>query len=333
MTASDQDDARETRREATSGNEHPLQVSTPETVLITGVSGGQGRLLTQRLTDTCRVVGVDRLPWEGHPSKVKIYQLDLRKRAFEDVFRRERPTTVVHLAFIRHFKVAPEVRHEVNVLGTKRVMEFCHKHGVRQFVLLSSHYVYGALPENPYFLDEDAPLNASRTYPEIRDLVETDSIATTFLWKYPEIRSVVMRPVNILGYYVHSAVSRYLKLRRIPMMWGFDPMMQFIHEDDVAEAIALAIEKRIRGVFNIVGPGSVPLSVAIRETGGKALGMPEPFARTIINRLFKLGLYSFPAGAIDFLKYPCTLDGSPFQKETGFEPLFGLREIFASVTR
>ncbi|OGP84434.1 MAG: hypothetical protein A2Y95_02875 [Deltaproteobacteria bacterium RBG_13_65_10] len=304
-----------------------------ETVLITGISGGQGRLLTQRLIGSCKIVGVDRAAWEGHPSQVEIHLLDLRKKALEDVFRKTHPTTVVHLAMIRHFRGDPEVRHEVNVLGTKRVMEFCQRHGVRQFVYMSSHYVYGALPENPYFLDEEAPLNASRTYPEIRDLVETDSIATAFLWKYPDIHTVVMRPVNILGYYVHSAIGRYLTLKRMPMMLGFDPMIQFIHEEDVGEAIALAIEKRIRGVFNIVGPGAVPMSVAIRETGGRPLILPEPIARAVISRLFKYKLYPFPQGAIDFIKYTCTLDGTRFHKETGFQPLFGLKEIFASVTR
>lgn len=304
-----------------------------ETVLITGISGGQGRLVTQRLIDTHRIVGVDRSPWDGHPSQVKMYQIDLRKKAFEDVFRKEQPSVVIHLAFIRHFRAAPEVRHEVNVVGTKRVMELCQKHGVKQFLLLSSHYVYGALPENPYFLDEDAPLNASRTYPEIRDLVESDALATGFLWKYPEIHTVVMRPVNILGYYVHSAIGTYLKIRRVPTMIGFDPMMQFIHEEDVTEAIAIAIENRIRGVFNVVGPGSVPLSVAVHETGGKTLPMPEPLARFAIGQAFKYGLYPFPPGAIDFIKYPCTLDGSRLQKETSFSPLFSLREIFASVTR
>ncbi len=304
-----------------------------ETVLITGISGGQGRLLTQRLIDSCKIVGVDRLAWDGHPSQIDIHLLDLRKKAFEDVFRKIHPTVVVHLAMIRHFRADPELRHEVNVLGTKRVMEFCQKHGAKQFVYLSSHYVYGALPENPYFLDEDSPLNASRTYPEIRDLVETDSLVSAFLWKYPEIHTVVLRPVNVLGYYVHSAIGRYLKLKRVPMMLGFDPMIQFIHEEDVAEAIALAIEKRIRGVFNVAGPGAVPMSVAIHETGGKPLALPEPFARAIISRLYHYKLYPFPPGAIDFVKYPCTLDGTRFHKETGFQPLFGLKEIFASVTR
>jgi UDP-glucose 4-epimerase len=307
--------------------------ATMETVLITGIAGGQGRLLTQRLIDTYRVVGVDRAPWDGLPSQVKFYQIDLRKKAFEDVFRKERPSVVIHLAFIRHFRAEPEVRHEVNVLGTKRVMEFAEKHGVRQFLILSSHYVYGALPENPYFLDEDAPLNASRTYPEIRDLVESDALATAFLWKHPQIHSIVIRPVNILGYYVHSAIGRYLTLRRVPTMFGFDPMLQFIHEEDVTEAIAVAIEKQIRGIFNVVGPGAVPLSVAIKETGGRPFPMPEPIARAVIGQAFKYRLYPFPPGAIDFIKYPCTLDGSRFHKETGFNPLFGLKEIFASVTR
>jgi hypothetical protein len=82
-----------------------------------------------------------------------------------------------------------------------------------------------------------------------------------------------------------------------------------------------------------VGPGAVPLSVAIHESGGKTLPMPEPLARFAIGQAFKYGLYPFPPGAIDFIKYPCTLDGSRFVKETGFSPLFGLREIFASVTR
>ena len=51
--------------------------SPSETVLITGIAGGQGMLLTQRLIDSYRIVGVDRVPWEGHPSKFKMYQLAL----------------------------------------------------------------------------------------------------------------------------------------------------------------------------------------------------------------------------------------------------------------
>src|SRR4029077_17678495 len=143
---------------------------------------------------------------------------EMLKKKFEDVFRHERPQSVVHLGQIRHFRAEPELRHEVNVLGTRRLLEFCAKSEVKQLVVVSSSYVYGALPENPYFLDEDAPLNSSRTYPGIRALWEPDALATACLWKHPQIHSIVIRPVNILGYYVHSAIGRYLTLRRVPTM-------------------------------------------------------------------------------------------------------------------
>src|SRR5262245_45737727 len=99
-----------------------------EKLLITGIAGGQGRLLASRVVDAYEVVGVDKVPWDGHPKNVRIHVVDVLKKKFEDVFRQERPTAVVHLGFIRHFREDPEVRHEVNVLGTKRVLEFAVKY-------------------------------------------------------------------------------------------------------------------------------------------------------------------------------------------------------------
>jgi UDP-glucose 4-epimerase len=260
-----------------------------------------------------------------------MHVVDLRKRKFEDVFRTERPDAVVHLAFVRHFRSDPQVRHEVNVLGTKRVLEYAIAHGVKRIVVVSSSYVYGALPDNPYYMNEDFPLNVSRTYPEVRDLAEVDTLATGFLWRHPEVATAVLRPVNTLGYYVHSAIGRYLSRRYIPTILGYNPMMQFIHEEDVAEAVALALQTGAHGVFNVAGPGAVPLKVAIRETGGVAVPVPEPVAWSVFGRLFRWGLYHTPPGAMDFLKYPCTVDGRPFARATGFQPLFTLEDIFASV--
>ena len=304
-----------------------------EKVLITGISGGQGRLLTRRLLENYEVCGVDRVSWDGHPGDVEVHIVDLRKKRFEDVIRTEQPTVVVHMGFIRHFQVAERVRHDVNVRGTKQLLDHCVNHGVQSLVVLSSSYVYGAFPENPYFMDEDAPLSASRSYPEIRDLVEVDTLASSFLWRYPQIRTCVLRPVNVLGYYVHSMIGRYLREKRVPTVMGFDPMMQFIHEEDISEAIALALEHGLQGVFNVTGPGEVPLHTAIRETGGRPLSMPEPLMRPLFARAFRWGLIPYPAGAIDYLKYPITISGERFVEATNFRPLFSLEEIFQSLRR
>lgn len=302
-----------------------------ERVLVTGIAGGLGQLVARRLLGQATVVGVDRTAWDGHPREIDVHVMDLRKRKFEDLIRRLRPDAIVHLAFVRHFRLEPEVRHQINVAGTKQLLEYAAQYGVKQLVVFSSSYVYGALPENSYYLDEDAPLNVSRTYPDIRDLAEVDSLAGAFLWKYPEIATTILRPVNVLGYYIRSAISQYLKLEYVPTILGFNPMLQFIHEEDVAEAIALALERDVRGAFNLVGPGAVPLHVAVREIGSIPVPLPEPAVRAMIRGLFQFGLFPFPPGAVDFAKYQCTIDGSRFQQATGFRPLFGLEEIFASV--
>ena len=114
---------------------HPRGGAKPgETVLITGIAGGQGRLIARRLANTFDLVGVDRTYWDGHPPGLRVHKVDIRKRKFEDIFRTERPSAVVHLAFIRHFRGDAETRHEVNVLGTKRLLEYAIAHGVKRVV-------------------------------------------------------------------------------------------------------------------------------------------------------------------------------------------------------
>jgi UDP-glucose 4-epimerase len=298
-------------------------------LLITGVSGGQGRLVATRALGSFEVSGVDReAPAEGGPRGTRIYVVDLMRRKFEDVIRQERPDAVVHLAFVRHFKTAPATRHKTNVEGTRRLLEYCVEYGVRQLVVLSSAYAYGALPDNPNYMSEDAPLNVSRTYPEVRDLAEVDTLCSSFLWQHPEVRTAILRPVNTLGDSVHSAIGAYLSRDYVPTLMGFDPLMQFLHEDDLATAILLAVTRRLRGVFNITGPGAVPLHTAIRASGATALPLPEFLLRHAAGRLFDLGLYPLPAGAIDFIKYPCTVSGERFEGETGFRPRWDLPAIF-----
>ena len=304
-----------------------------EKVLITGISGGQGRLITRRLRENYEVCGVDRSSWDGAPRGVSIHTVDIRKKKFEDVIRTEMPTVIVHLGFVRHFRTSERERYDVNVRGTKQLLDHCVNHGVQALVLVSSSYVYGAFPENPYYMDEDSPLAASRSYPEIRDLVEVDTLASAFLWRYPHIRTCVLRPVNVLGYYVHSMIGQYLRERRVPTVLGFDPMMQFIHEEDLSEAVALALERGLQGVFNVAGPGEVPLHTAIEESGGNKIAVPELIMRPLFERLFRWGMLPYPAGAIDYLKYPVTVSGTRFVEATNFRPLFGLEEIFHSVRR
>jgi UDP-glucose 4-epimerase len=302
-------------------------------VLITGIAGGQGQLVAQHLLThgrgRYRVFGVDRKPWPGRPREIRLTVADIGTRRFEDVIRRVKPDAIIHLASVRHFRVHPAVRHEVNVVGTKKLIEFAVEHNVRQVIINSSSYVYGALPDNPYYMDESYPLSVSRTYPEIRDLAEMDMVATASLWQHPEVAIAVLRPVNVLGSRVRSSIGKYLQREYVPTVIGFNPMLQFIHEDDLAQAFTLALSKEARGTFNVAGPGAIPLHAAITLLGATAVPLPDFALGGVISRLFQWGLYPFPRGAIDFAKYQCTLDDTRFREATGFEPRYSLTETFA----
>ncbi len=299
--------------------------------LITGIAGGQGRLLAKHLMRDIQVVGVDTRSWDNAPEQIKRYEVDLRSKRFDNVFRTERPELVVHLGFVRHFRSSPKLRHQVNIEGTRRLLANCASYGVKQLVVVSSHYVYGAFADNPRYIREDHPMSVSRSFPEIRDLVEVEGLVSSFLWQHPEVTTAVLRPVNTLGQGVANAVGAYLNLPVVPTVAGFDPMMQFLHAEDLADAVSAAFESKLRGVFNVAGRGAVPLSVALRATRSGAVAVPEPLARFLIRQIFRLGAYQFPAGALDFIKYPCTVSDRSFREATGFRAAHSLEETFESL--
>jgi UDP-glucose 4-epimerase len=300
-------------------------------IMIIGAAGSQGRLVSRALSTTHDVCGVDIQGFDLLPPGMTFHRVDLRGRRFEDVMRREQPSAVVHLGFLRSFREGVQARHDVNVLGTKKLLDHCAMYGVKKLIVVSSGYVYGAHPEHPYFMDEDAPLSASRSYPEIRDLVELDTLATGFIWRHPDIQTAVLRHVNVVGPTAHSMAREILRMRRVPTVLGFDPMFQFIDEQDLTRAIVLTLARGLRGVFNVEGAGEVPLHTAIREAGGIAWPFPQSVLRRLFDRGFRSGLWPYPSGVIDYLMYPVSLSGRRFRDASGFRCQVGLPEMFDRV--
>ncbi len=302
-------------------------------VFVTGVARGIGKRLALRLAGQVEVLGVDFLHWEGHPDTIRTAQVEPGKRKLEELFRKERPDTVVHCGLIQDFRGSDERRHDVNVRGTKQLLDLCAQFPPKRLLLLSTGMVYGAFPENPYPMTEDLPLSASRSVVEMRDLVEADALVMEFRWRVPGVRTAVLRPVHVLGPTCQTAIAQYLRLLPVPTVLGFDPMLQFIHEEDLLDAVLLSLETELQGAFNVTGPGAVPLQTAIREVGSPQLPVIEPMMRAVVSGLSRIPTIPFPAGAIDYLKYPMILSGELFEKETGFRCLYDLEETFHSVVQ
>jgi UDP-glucose 4-epimerase len=301
-------------------------------VVVTGIAGRLGHLVTQLLhrDDGYRVVGLDRRPFRDKPRDVEHHQVDLRSKRARDLFRQGDVYALVHLGLLHAPRATDDELYEWNVGGTARLLEYCQAYGVPKVVILSSANVYGPRPGNTQFLTEEAPLLGAQAFPRMRDLVEIDHMGASFFWRAREIETVILRPVHILGR-VRNAPSNYLRLEVVPTLLGFDPMMQVIHERDVADAIARGLAPGVRGIYNITGPGEVPLSEILRELGKRTLPIPHPVAKPLWSLAFRLGISGYPVDEFDFIRYVCMVDGSRAGRELGFQPRYSLREAIRAV--
>ena len=184
-----------------------------EVVLTTGAAGRLGRLVVQILHREFDVIAVDRRPIYGLPKDVTHVRTDLRRRALDEVFRSSNLKAVIHLGLV-HNPRANDDDYRFNVLGTQRLLDLTSKYGVSKFIMLSSANIYGPHPDNSLFLKEDDPLLGAQSFPNIRDLVAVDRIVQSFFYRQPEVETVMLRPVHIVGPRVKNAPSNYLRLPR-----------------------------------------------------------------------------------------------------------------------
>jgi UDP-glucose 4-epimerase len=282
--------------------------------LIVGVTSAIAQLVVEQLrADGHEVVGIDRRGWKGAP--IEVHNVDIRKRAAEEVFRKLRPDVVIHMGTVTSLVMPGEERHRINLGGTRSVFEHCRAYDVRHCVFVGRHTYYGAASDSPMFHTEDEPPMALSSFPELADLVAADLYAGSALWRFPELTTTVLRLCYSLGASGHGTLGAFLRGSRVPTLLGFDPLFQFMHEHDAARAIVVSVERRVRGVFNVVGPEPVPLSIIVREAGRSRVPLPEWVFAMALGRF---GLPKLPEGALAHIKYPVVADGSAFKKATGF---------------
>jgi UDP-glucose 4-epimerase len=158
--------------------------------------------------------------------------------------------------------------------------------------------------------------------------VELENLANIYLWRYPELNITILRPCNIVGPGVRNSMSSLLGSSRAPVLAGFSPMMQFIHIDDMADAIVLAWNKPVKGVFNVAPQDWVAYQQALKLCGCQRIPLPSipPVVPKAISRI--LNIRSFPTYLMAFFKYPVVIDGRAFAREFGFTPKRQLTDIF-----
>jgi UDP-glucose 4-epimerase len=308
--------------------------SGKRTVLVTGAAGALAQRVIARLAPNSHVIAVDFRRQVETDAGIPSYKVELQKRGFEDVFRHHKIDAVIHIGRIFAHEHDRVQRYNSNVLGTKRLLELCRKYYVRQVIIHSTFFVYGASPYNPALLDEDAPLKASEVTQDLVDAVEIESLAAINLWKHPELNITILRPCNVLGPGVKNSMSLLLSRKLTPVLVGFSPMMQFLHVDDMADALVVAFEQNKPGIYNVAPDDWVAYQKAVEECGCRKLPIPSvpPALPRAISRALNWNAF-FPTYLVNYFKYPVILDGRLFRETFGWKPKRSLNDIFGYYRR
>jgi UDP-glucose 4-epimerase len=279
-----------------------------------------------------RALALDVHPPEGTLVKTEFVPLDLTQPSAQsqllEILSRERVDTMVHLAFLSNPTHNSSWAHELEAIGTLYVVNACAARGVQKLVMWSHTCAYGADPLNPNFLSEEHPLHGNPRSRFVSDKVEAERQVGKLAHQRPDMVATVLRTCSIVGPTVHNALTRYFSRRFVPKLMGFDPLLQFVHEDDVLEAFRIALDEDHPGAFNIVGEGVLPLSTAVKLAGRVAVPVPHFLAYPIVHALWTAQAVEAPAAFLDYLRYQWVADGTKARREMGFSPRYGSREAF-----
>ena len=305
--------------------------SAAPAVMVTGLGNRLGHDLVRVLHRQRRVMGVDHRTFPDRPKDVDYVQVDIRSSKVRDLFRRAEIEAVVHLGVTHDPRDQHgEDHHAWNVLGLQRLLDCVRQFAVPKLVVVSSAAVYGPRADNPQLLTEDAPLLGASRSGLTRDLVTLDLLAQSFSGKCDGTETVILRPAHVLGM-VRNPASDYLRLKLVPTLLGFDPMVQPVHQADVVGAICLALRSGVRGVFNIAGPAAVALSQVLRLLNRATLPIPHPLAEIGLERLRRWRVSAFSAPELDSIRYDCMVDDSRARRTLNYRPAYDLEQTVMAV--
>ncbi|WP_326807809.1 MULTISPECIES: NAD-dependent epimerase/dehydratase family protein [unclassified Streptomyces] len=302
-------------------------------VLVTGVARPLGGRLVRRIQrdpDVDRVIAVDAVPPAHELGGADFVQADIRQPAIGKVLAEHAVDTVVHMD-VHGTPLAPgggsraSVK-ETNVIGAMQLLGACQKApSVSRLVIKSTTSVYGSAPRDPAVFDETTPPKALPSGGFAKDAVEVEGYVRGFARRRPDVAVTVLRFAHILGPAAESPLAAYFSLPVLPTVLGYDPRVQFVHDDDVIEVLCLAAGEPVKGAltagtFNIAGAGVLHLSQCARRLGRPTVPMLLPAIRWSRSALRAVGATDFSPEQIRLLTHGRVVCTTRAREVLGFTP-------------
>lgn len=285
-------------------------------ILITGAAGYIGFQLGERLCREYAVVGVDiRSRADAH---FHIETMDIRSHRLAQFMADENVTHVVHLASIVEPSRDVSRDYDIDVNGTRNLLEACVKNNVQHLTVTSSGAAYGYHADNPAWLKESDPLrgNDEFSYAAHKRIVET--ILARYREHYPALQQLVFRPGTVLGANTDNMITQLFNGRRLLTISGSESPFVFIWDQDVVGAIEKGLREDKTGIYNLAGDGALTMRDIAALINKPVMNLPAGLLRWLlrIGKLLKLTRYG--PDQINFLRYRPVLSNQALKDTFGY---------------
>jgi UDP-glucose 4-epimerase len=313
--------------------------SRARVVALTGVHGVAGAALVRRLEAderTRRLVLLDRrapaLPLRDTVFHAVDLTATLADVALAEIFARERVDTIVHAAFHDRPRRDVEAAHELDVLGTRAIFRAIADNARRagtiaNVVVLGTTMSYGALADNPQYLDEEEPLRGGIGYPFVADTVAAEREAAALRIR-TGLPVAMLRLAPTLGD-DRALMAHVLAPSVVPAVLGVDPLVQLLDVDDVVEAVRTAAYGRADGAFNVAGDGVLPLSTVVKLCGRLRAAVPETVLRAALQTAWVVGVGALPGAHVAYLRETFVADTTRMAEVLGYRTRYAIGDVLA----
>jgi UDP-glucose 4-epimerase len=292
-------------------------------ILVTGLGTMWGSRVAQRLErqpGVDLVVGVDTREPRLALEKTEFVRADSSYAILQRILAATRVDTIVHTHLVTDSsEVRSRALHEINVIGTTNLVAAAGAVGstVRKLVVKGSTLEYGSNGDDPYWWREDMVRRRPPKTRIERSLVEAADVVRDFADDNPQVLVTHLRVADVLGEEIDSLFSHLLRLPAVPEIFGFDPRLQFVHEDDATGALVFATLHNAPGTFNVAGDGVVPWSEVARMLGKRRVPLPPFFTGWAAQPARVLRLADLTPELLSLLRFGRAVDTTRFQ-HSGF---------------
>jgi UDP-glucose 4-epimerase len=290
-------------------------------IAVTGASGLVGQRLLARLADdeqVTRLVGLDVRDPRRRVRGLEYQRVDIAGAELKPLL--EGAEVVVHLATV--VDPIPDEAHmaRVNVEGTRRVLDAAAAVGVRKVIRVSSATVYGAWPNNPVPLTEDATLRPNPGFAPAVHAAEAERLLAEWRDEHPAVTVTTLRSAPVLGPGAERLPSRLLMGRPPLRVRGASPPVQAVHVDDLVSALLLAVANDLPGTYNAAADSWLNADDARALLPGTLMpALPAELLERILRRVWGSGLGDIPPSVVPYLVHPWVVANDRL-KAAGWRP-------------